>query len=82
MRTYETNVGGTRTLLVRVQAKNIMDAKRLFEMQYGKGCVRYNIKEIRDTNTKLGGVDKGSPGFLAYLIVFIVLGFIGYLFAS
>ena len=80
MRTYEVLIGsGSRSQKVRVQADNIMKAKMLFEMQYGKGCTTgRNIKEIRDTKPR--SANKGGPGFMAYVIAFVVLGLFAYLF--
>ena len=81
MRTYEVTLGsGSRSQAVRVQADNIVKAKNLFEMQYGKGCTAgRNIREIKDTGP--GSANKG--GCLTIVIAMLgVLMLIGYLFAG
>ena len=87
MRTFETTIRlGTRTQKVRVQANNILEAKRLLKVQYDWGNNRpggggnfnvYEIKEDRSFNADEGEERRGSKksGCLKILVL-LFIGFI------
>lgn len=48
MKTYKAHVRmGGRTVEVQLQARNMLDARAMFEAQYGKGSIAIGPFEVR-----------------------------------